>query len=383
MAAYMRSISCILPFPDWLDHGNSIKSVYPEGTTYLVVRTVFPSMHMYVQHLLLALLWERQERVRVLEAAFDWKRAYSAKIEELPLMNRRGVHFHINLSDDGTQATGAKARLPHGTRVFIEVAGWSTRERFTNDAESMLTQFEGKVCASTKNGFDFSVHATFPKDLVDAGFRPDGSEWHHVYMTADPVDPDKERRMEIIAEQPKMSLLVAPKPNEEMVNGRLVGIFYIRNLIGEQRTDVYSPDSRVQFLKSHPGHVGLQRLQQATPLLTAAKLNRQQHDWVERSLRALEAKMIALEGLPGTGKSYAIAVFVAVLMIMDKKVVGTAQSNAGVIAMFNTMSTLLSKSESTRHLLARLLQIRNATTEELYNEQYRGDMKKRSSLCTR
>ena len=86
----------------------------------------------------------------------------------------------------------------------------------------------------------------------------------------------------------------------------------------------------------------------------------------------MAANVIILEGLPGTGKSYTLAVLIMLLMIMGMKVLGSAQSNAAVKELKAKVMSVLG--QHAPELLETCVHMYSPSREKVYTTALRSNV---------
>ena len=144
-----------------------------------------------------------------------------------------------------------------------------------------------------------------------------------------------------------------------MINGRTVGYFETRSVFGSPRQDTWSPNFRDDFNTNATERERASAARLVDSLLST--MNEQQRAFVQDALEGVKSNVIILDGLPGTGKTYTLAVLVVCLMGFGKKVVCTSQANAGVHALFDSVQRRISAHPEAANLMDKMVHVYNSS----------------------
>ena len=145
------------------------------------------------------------------------------------------------------------------------------------------------------------------------------------------------------------------------MGGRRRARFDIHNIIGQQLRDSFSPNWILQGDQEE----NLDAQVAAHDLVTTATLKQRQRQFVKLASNGVVSNVLVLDGLPGSGKSHALDVFIRFLLVQHVKVVATAHSNAGTQMLSNKVIESLRPFRALKDIQDRDVRLLSATREKV------------------
>lgn len=349
-----------LPVADWLRHDgdDEVSPIYPrieDPKLRQPARKSYASLKLYVSHIGAALLYERDQDYREMQAIYNPGRQHTVRIVKPGSLDADGHliwQLHVRLNTRGL--TGSRVKLWHENQTSATLT--VGRNKYT---------FDGKVSYPPLSGFDFVIMARVTARL------------NHIFREAQDytalIDPayeniDIKRKLDDLA---RLATDGHPSPQVVdsllRVNSRARGLFELSSIIGEPSLDIFSPD-----FERHTLEVTEQRELDRVDRYCQAKLNEQQRRFLDACTKqGVPANVAILEGLPRTGKTGTLALLIAKLAICGAKVIGTAHSNEATDALYSSVVDVL-KDQQLDQLMSRVVRVYSPKREKYYRRMITG-----------
>jgi len=299
----------------------------------MVPRLCFGSAQSYQAHLMVALLYERDERVRQQSQQYNHVISYSAAFTHL-----HGVHYAVDIRARGEDnvAVGGNRLVPSAsTQISVYLA---------DVPDSLYIGMLGRVQEYAPEGFEFRVVVTLPDELDDHTQILDVGKMVAVHIIWTDGDEDNRRKMGAVSQACTQMQQRLPKDDLVMVNGRLVGSFCIRNIIADQETRYFAPNLVQHFLASQDGPADRRSIADFVAALPSiVGLDKEQTKAYRAALDGPIVNTLLIEGFPGTGKSTVLACLIVALMSMGYRALVVCQSNSGVDALHARVKKCLTR----------------------------------------
>lgn len=325
-------------------------------------RASFSSAVQYIQHFIPALLMERGESARIFERQFSHDISYPAYI--VATTDGRAL-VHVLLSNEDRFGGGSVVFPYSGQKCHIWIDGFSGVDH------DMDYACVGRVSENTALHADFTIDVHVPWGVIIAGFEHDANNKRQIFITVESGAVDVAKKLRHLTTFDISGF----QPNEHnrdipLVDGKKSGFFELRGIIGEPDLHLYSPNFLEECSAALPADLDDIR-KRVKRVLLIARANEEQTKFFWTALKGVRSNIITFEGLPGTGKTAITAGLIVALLILGKKVIATAKSNAGVQQLFDNVKELLEACCETA-ILHQIVRVYNTSVEESIRDSIRG-----------
>ncbi|SMY28047.1 unnamed protein product [Zymoseptoria tritici ST99CH_1A5] len=337
-----------LPIPEWLINGKEYQLAHHTDADDIPVRAFINPYDHYMCHTK-AILQERDHHVQQHEEQYNDANDYA-------------VHFHLRGEFDCT----ADIRLLTDGIITGQMIVPLPETPITLTVRSLGRDplvLVGKVLPLASEGYDIKVAAPLPEpedqDLLKLSSLED------VMTSLDWQDKDFDTKLKLAAVSDALTVCTGAPPIVQgfTVDGNVVSSFWLRDLLIGQDVPTWGPNM-VEFLQSRlPPDEREGRMSTIEKLRSESQLTSEQLAVVDTAIGGSYMNVILMEGCPGSGKSYCLSVLIVMLLRLNCKVVIVSQSNVGVSALFQQVTTLIERKPELQDLRAHCLRFRSHKVE--------------------
>ncbi|KAH6629685.1 P-loop containing nucleoside triphosphate hydrolase protein [Boeremia exigua] len=310
-------------------------------------KTRFAGVTAYESTMAAATLMEMEDEPLRHRQQFNDTQTYPAVFERV-----HDDRYIIKVKLAGVHARDDAQVIPTpGTLVQLWINGESLEK---NDA------WQGTVAKNCVKDYDMVFASQPPGRYL---YSPPAAKTHEVIITTETIDMSGDRLLGAISGAATLTKTRSDAPDD--ISKRRA--FHVGNVVCGDLVQDDSPDIFGDWkAKQSPGDA-TQAIVDEIFNKIPAMFNTRQYKAYLLLLRGSPGGLLAVEGLPGCGKSYVMSGIACALILMGVRIMICAQSNNGVCQVFSKVIAYLEKHHP--HLLPTILRLGAASVEESIADQ--------------